>query len=456
MATGLRMVKKELGPDALILSTRTIRSGKLGLLGKPILEITAAVDADYQAESSSQNGNGDRRLESGYSDANNQLKNHSGKNEAHRSAASFHSVLDDPVDQYLHTEYAEQSQKRIPEDPGHKQPQDVNPQQNKELQNEVNELKDLVKNLAGQIAQFSDNGSRDEKRRTQELQAKDPGYQRNGSAAIHGDHLLSRLIEKGINVESSRTIAGFLRDSLTDQELSNSTLVDQTIVDTISNLIEVDTPLFGEGDEQSRIAFIGPTGVGKTTTLAKIAAAHLASRSNKIALITIDTYRIAAVEQLKVYGEIMHLPVEVVITPEQLRKALDLHRDKDLILIDTAGRSPRDKVCVEELGTFFTPELNIDKHLVLSATTRENELLQAIDRFRELDITHTIFTKIDECENLGVLLNIQIQNTSPLTYLTNGQRVPEDLLTLTPQFVAELIMDQKTGPLHDEHITSNS
>lgn len=232
--------------------------------------------------------------------------------------------------------------------------------------------------------------------------------------------------------------------------------MDRTIVETISNLLEVDPPDFTTSDEQSRIALIGPTGVGKTTTLAKIAAAHLAAHSNKIALITIDTYRIAAVEQLKVYGEIMHLPVEVVITPEQLQKALDRHQDKDLILIDTAGRSPRDKVCVEELGSFLPPELNIDKHLVLSATTRENELLQAIERFSQLDITHTIFTKIDECESLGVLLNIQIQNSSPLSYLTNGQRVPEDLLNITPQFVAELIMDQQTGPLHDEHINTNS
>jgi flagellar biosynthesis protein FlhF len=171
-------------------------------------------------------------------------------------------------------------------------------------------------------------------------------------------------------------------------------------------------------------------------------------------LITIDTYRIAAVEQLKVYGEIMRIPVVVVISPDQLAEAIERHRDKELILIDTAGRSPQDQLCIEELGSFLRPELNIDKHLVLSAATRENEILATIERFENIGITHTIFTKIDECTQLGILLNVQIQNTNPLSYVTNGQRVPEDLIELSPKLVAELIMAQHIGTMHDEYISS--
>jgi flagellar biosynthesis protein FlhF len=225
--------------------------------------------------------------------------------------------------------------------------------------------------------------------------------------------------------------------------------VSGTIVATIQDLIEVSPPVFTAGQGQQRLALVGPTGVGKTTTLAKIAAAYLSRHSSSIALITIDTYRIAAVEQLKVYGEIMGLPVEVVITPEQLEQAIAGHRDKELILIDTAGRSPRDSFCIEELASFMSPELQIDKHLVLAATTRENELLETIDRFRPLGIGNTIFTKTDECSSLGILLNIQIQNPSPLSYVTNGQRVPEDLLEISPKIVAELIMSQHEGSMHD-------
>ena len=221
------------------------------------------------------------------------------------------------------------------------------------------------------------------------------------------------------------------------------------IISTIQDLIEVAPPGFKPKANQHRIAFVGPTGVGKTTTLAKIAASYLGKHSNSIALITIDTYRIAAVEQLKVYGEIMHLPVEVVITPEQLEKAINKHSDKDLILIDTAGRSPRDEFCIEELSTFLKPELEIEKHLVLSAATRENELIEIIRCFEKLTVSNTIFTKIDECSKLGILLNVQIQNSNPLSYLTNGQRVPEDLIEISPKIVAELIMSQHEGSMND-------
>ena len=145
----------------------------------------------------------------------------------------------------------------------------------------------------------------------------------------------------------------------------------------------------------------------------------------------------------------MRLPVDVVITPEQLKVAIEKHQDKDLILIDTAGRSPKDALCIAELATFLSPELNIDKHLVLSATTREIELLNTIERFNTLGITNTIFTKTDECSNLGILLNIQTQNSNPLSYVTNGQRVPEDLVEVSQNRVAELIMSQNEGLLHD-------
>lgn len=413
------MVKKELGPDALILSTRTIKSGKLGILGKPILEITAAIDSV------------------GYSST--------GLPPSSGSPGSFNHIVDDSTHHHLHqrnlssdvasfdAHFAATSSHKATQEPS--------------IQNEVNELKDLVKGLAGEISQLND----------KKAPGASPGVQvkysplpdRLNGASLQGDHILSMLIDRGINVETSRTITGFLRESLTEQELTSPELVTSTIIETIQNLLEVTPPIFDFSNGQQRMAFVGPTGVGKTTTLAKIAAAYLTRHSNSIALITIDTYRIAAVEQLKVYGEIMHLPVEVVISPDQLEDAIARHHDKELILIDTAGRSPRDSFCIDELSAFLKHELSIVNHLVLSATTRENEILNIIEQFSALGITNTIFTKIDECVNLGILLNIQIQNSNPLSYVTNGQRVPEDLIEISQQTVAELIMSANEGPMHD-------
>ena len=437
MASGLKMIKKELGPDALILSTRTIRNGKFGLVGKPILEITAAIDSPFPDKS---NGSGQ---DTG-------IRQRQSEESLNRRIGGFKNVVDDSTDNSPETQ-------AIPSDyygpSGRKSDRRSAPVETREhptpdLQNEVNELKNLVKNLAGKIADIAE--KKETAQQGRQLTVKDRGFDnRYNAATIHGDYILSMLIERGVNVETSRTIAGFLRESLTDRELGDPDIVWSAIIGTIENLIQVNPPSFAERKDQQRIALVGPTGVGKTTTLAKIAAWYLSRHSHSVALLTIDTYRIAAVEQLKVYGEIMHLPVDVIITPEQLEKAIERHRDKELILIDTAGRSPRDGFCIKELAEFLKPELNIDKHLVLSATTREQELLEAIGRFQELGITHTIFTKIDECANLGILLNVQIQNANPLSYFANGQRVPEDLFEAGSKIAAELIMAQKEGSMHD-------
>jgi flagellar biosynthesis protein FlhF len=434
MASGLKKIKEELGPDALILSTRTVRSSKLGLLGKPMLEITAAIDADFP-----QGQKNDGRF-----------ADQAGKTTppAPKKSSGFHQTVGDDVEHYLNEQAPVHPEEKLPE-PQNRPVQALSHDQS--LHSEVNELKDLVKDLAGQISRLAETKSTHQSSpKHTNLPVKEIDFaSRHTGNPIFGDHLLTMLIERGINVETARTITSFLRQNLTEQELIDQEQVNESIVATVQNLIEVQPPVFAAGQAQQRIALVGPTGVGKTTTLAKIAASYLSKYSSSLALITIDTYRIAAVEQLKVYGEIMHLPVDVVITPEQLRQALLKHRDKELILIDTAGRSPRDSYCIDELAQFLSPELGIDKHLVLSAGTRENELLDTIERFKALQISNTIFTKTDECANLGILLNVQLQNSTPLSYVTNGQRVPEDLLEISPKIIAELIMSQHEGSMHD-------
>ncbi len=140
----------------------------------------------------------------------------------------------------------------------------------------------------------------------------------------------------------------------------------------------------------------------------------------------------------------MGLPVEVVLSPEQLQEAFRRHRDKDLILIDTAGRSPRDNARIDELNEFLGQDSDVENCLVLSATTEERLQQKTLKSFNRLPISRLIFTKLDESDRCGSLINIPpIRSNLPLAYLTNGQQVPEDLILAEPQVVADLVMVNK-------------
>jgi len=189
-------------------------------------------------------------------------------------------------------------------------------------------------------------------------------------------------------------------------------------------------------------AFIGPTGVGKTTTLAKLAAHFHLRMSKRITLITIDTYRIGAIEQLKTYARILGLPLEVAVSREELKEIIGKNRDQDLLLIDTAGRNPHDPAVMEELKDYWTVDAAVENHLVLSATMKDRDLAQMVHRFSTLPIQSYVITKIDETEEYVPIFNQLLRYKKPLSYLTNGQRVPEDIELATKGRVANLILNQ--------------
>ena len=174
-------------------------------------------------------------------------------------------------------------------------------------------------------------------------------------------------------------------------------------------------------------ALIGPTGVGKTTTVAKLAANFALKEKFRVALVTADTYRIAAVEQLKTYADLIGIPIEVVYTPQELRSALYRHQDKQLVLIDTAGRSPANQPQMAELEALLAVDDNIEKHLVLSATTKFTDCLQAVQRFQPSKPQKYLFTKLDEASNLGTIFNLMFHAPKTMSYVTKGQNVPDDI-----------------------------
>ena len=188
------------------------------------------------------------------------------------------------------------------------------------------------------------------------------------------------------------------------------------------------------------VALVGPTGVGKTTTIAKLAAQYRLREKRRVGLITVDTYRIAAVEQLRTYADIIDLPMQVVSTPREMREAVRRMSDLDLILLDTAGRSPKDNVRIQELRAFVSEADADEVHLVLSAMTCARSLQQTAERFSAVGATALILTKLDEASSLGNLLSLLRFSKLPLSYLTNGQNVPDDIETVNAQRLARLIL----------------
>lgn len=187
-------------------------------------------------------------------------------------------------------------------------------------------------------------------------------------------------------------------------------------------------------------ALLGPTGVGKTTTLAKIAAQCVLEKGVSTAFITADTYRISAVEQLKTYADILGLPIAIVYTPDELKEAIQKFRQKQLILIDTAGRSQHNRRQMAELKEFLAVNQNIEKYLVLSATTKNEDAKDILDKFSGCKPDKVIFTKTDETKSLGIILNILRRKEMRLSYLTNGQSVPDDIVPAEAGKLAKLFL----------------
>lgn len=233
--------------------------------------------------------------------------------------------------------------------------------------------------------------------------------------------LLDRLKGMGISEAVADQLACFIPDDVAPRQAWQETL----------NMLS--KQLYSANNEILRrggvYALVGPTGVGKTTTVAKLAALGAQKfGANNIALITTDTYRIGAYEQLSTYGRIIGCPVKQVKNAEELTEILYHLRNKRLVLIDTAGMSQRDIRLTEQLNTLMrNSRVDIRSYLVLSSTAQLEVQQEAIKQFKQVQLSGCIFTKLDECLSLGEIISVAIQNRLPIGYLTNGQRVPEDI-----------------------------
>jgi len=248
------------------------------------------------------------------------------------------------------------------------------------------------------------------------------------------------LIEQEVSEDIAKELIGVLSEKLTPEELENKEMIQASLMEAVMARMQFVEPIQLEKGRPKRIAFVGPTGVGKTTTIAKLAAEFSLRHKKKVALLTLDTYRIAAVEQLKTYAEIMGVPLEVVMTPREVQQAIDKHHDADLIFIDTAGRSHKNEMQMMELKGFLEAIKPDETHLVLSTTSNYKNVREALDSFDSFNVDKLIFTKIDEAVSFGLILNVMSKVNKRLSYVTTGQNVPDDIAVTDPTMLANLIL----------------
>jgi flagellar biosynthesis protein FlhF len=257
-----------------------------------------------------------------------------------------------------------------------------------------------------------------------------------------------RLLEAAVARELADTIVGKVRDELTAHELADDTIVRTAVLKHLSGLIPVaDVGAIrpcrsATGPRRPlTIALVGPTGVGKTTTLAKLAATYKLRHGRSVALITSDTYRIAAVDQLRTYAGIIGLPVRVVMSQEEMSAAIETFANFDVVLIDTAGRSQNARDRLSELAALLESASPDETHLVLSSTASESVLLKTAERFACVKPNRVILTKLDEAVNFGVVVNIAHRLSARLSFVTTGQEVPDHIEPSRPDRLARMILD---------------
>ena len=270
----------------------------------------------------------------------------------------------------------------------------------------------------------------------EQRQAQCPAVPEGLAAAYHS------LVRHEVCREVAEQMVRALHRDIRPEYLSQPGYVRDKLIEQINRSVAVTGPIVRkQTDGPHVLALVGPTGVGKTTTLAKLAANLKLKERHRVGLVTLDTYRIAAVEQLKRYADIIGSPLRVVSNPDELREAVTAMADMHFVLIDTAGRSPNDAVKLAELRELLGAIKPDEVHLVLSCTSTPSCVDLAVREFDKVRVDKIVFTKLDEAAHAGVVLNVAHRSRKPLSYVTTGQDVPNDIEVACGRRIAERLVD---------------
>lgn len=252
-----------------------------------------------------------------------------------------------------------------------------------------------------------------------------------------------QLTQNQVADELATDIVKNLKKSIRPEHLQQPDFIREKLADQLEKMLPTAGPIVRKKAVGPHVvALIGPTGVGKTTTVAKLAANLQLREKHRVGLITIDTYRIAAIDQLRRYAEIIGSPLKVVASADEMRDALRAMQDCDFILVDTAGRSPNDTLKLNELKGLLAVAEPDEVHLVLSTTASQECVELAIEKFADVRVDKIIFTKLDEAAHVGTVLNVMRKVNKSLSYITTGQDVPDDIEVGRGRRLAQMILGQ--------------
>lgn len=412
----IMLAKEDLGKDAIVMNIKTIKpKGLFKIFRKTQVEVTAAIDESRETE---------KKVES-------------------KSTEQFNSQISEK----LHPEQKKEDE------------------ETKALNEKLNSLARLLEEQIEQ--QKKEENLSDKKVTTQQKEQEVSGKKKDGKTETSSESVTEEKEEKASRDSIRNKSIDLIMEQLTGNEVSytyakqiveeithtgNVRTLDEMLSGVYQKIIlklgQVQPITMEKEDKKPKIVlFIGPTGVGKTTTIAKLSSKLILEQKKKIAILTADTYRISAVEQIKTYASILSIPVEVLYEKEEVEKILPKYKDYDYILVDTAGRSHKNKDRMDDLKEFMEgfSQYSISVYLVLSATTKYKDLKKIVALYEDISECNLIFTKLDETDAIGNILNIKLDTGMSLSYISYGQNVPDDIEIMNPQVIAKQVLGGGDG-----------
>ncbi|HVJ64108.1 MAG TPA: flagellar biosynthesis protein FlhF [Bdellovibrionota bacterium] len=430
LAEALRVIKRELGPEAIILQTKNKKSG-FGLMNSASVEVTAAVSPDAldRKKIAERNMNA-QQIDRLY------------QKPAQKIVQAYDVLSGSRLTRELQARSA--AEEAFEEENDYQAPAAPAPQPRSSIASR--RYIDITddESPAEMLSQRSSDRS---SLRSGYVPAARPASRNLSSDSGVLPRVLAPLVEAGIDEKLIKNMADEVKAIMLKEHVLEERVLKLHLARILMSRIRVAKPLAERLRVPSTpriISFVGPTGVGKTTTLAKIAAELSLNQKRSVILATTDTYKIAAIEQLQTYANILRIPLEVCPNAESLDQLSSQLGSEEVILVDTAGYGPKDIAKIRELQDTLS-QVRTEVHLCMAATTRDMDLVETVKRYQDFHLNYLLFTKIDETSCYGNVFNVAAKTQMPLSYLTMGQRVPEDIEVATKERIADFLLNISGG-----------